>query len=85
MLLTDSHMKDRIVSLFKTIGKDFLEVWNQKATVKMFENILKIIGNIMKAVGKLAGQFEKAWKKNDAPPTLQCNQRHSLRVPQGSP
>ena len=61
-----SHMKDRIVSLFKTIGKDFLEVWNQKATVKMFENILKIIGNIMKAVGKLAGQFEKAWKKNDA-------------------
>lgn len=59
-----SHMKDRIVSLFKTIGKDFLEVWNQKATVKMFENILKIIGNIMKGVGNLAGQFEKAWKKN---------------------
>lgn len=60
-----NHMKDRALSLFKTIGKDFLAVWNQKATVKMFENILKIIGNIMKAVGNLAGQFEKAWKKND--------------------
>lgn len=54
-----------VQSLIKTIGKDFLTVWNQDKTVDMFADILHIIGDIGLVVANLAINFEKAWKKND--------------------
>lgn len=50
--------------LIKSIGKDFLTVWNQDATVKMFEEILHIIGDIGQIVGNLAHNFRLAWEEN---------------------
>lgn len=52
-------------SLVKSIGKDFLAVWQQEKTVKIFENILRIIGNIGNVVSNLAINFKKAWESND--------------------
>lgn len=52
-------------SLTKKVGSDFLKVWQQKETVKIFEDILKIIGYIGQAIGNLASQFNKAWSEND--------------------
>lgn len=55
----------RIGSLAKTIGSDFLEVWQQEATVSIFEDLLHIIGDIGLTAGHLARNFEDAWKKNE--------------------
>lgn len=52
-------------NLIKSIGKDFLKVWNQEATIKIFENILYIIGDIGLVVSNLADNFRKAWEAND--------------------
>lgn len=51
--------------LIKSIGSDFLKVWQQENTVKIFENLLHIIGNIGLIVGNLARNFREAWKENE--------------------
>lgn len=52
-------------NLIKSIGKDFLKVWNQEATIKIFENILYILGDIGLVVSNLADNFREAWEAND--------------------
>lgn len=60
-----SNALDNIGSLAVTVGKDFMKMWEQPQTVKIFENILGVIGDIGAVVGNLAANFEKAWKKNE--------------------
>lgn len=50
--------------LLKDIGRDFLKVWKQPETVKIFEDILHIIGDIGLSIGNLAHNFREAWNKN---------------------
>lgn len=50
--------------LIKDIGRDFLEVWQQEKTVKIFEDLLHIIGDIGLVVGHLARNFRDAWNEN---------------------
>lgn len=54
---------DEIWKLIKSIGKDFLDVWNQDKTVKIFEDLLHIIGDIGVIVGNLARNFRYAWEQ----------------------
>lgn len=56
---------DEAWKLIKDIGKDFLEVWNQAETVNIFEDILKIIGDIGLTVGILLQNFREAWNYAD--------------------
>lgn len=49
--------------LLKDIADDFLEVWNQEKTIRMFEQLLRIIGDIFRVVRNLANAFDKAWNK----------------------
>ena len=49
--------------LLKDIADDFLEVWNQEKTIRMFEQLLRIIGDIFRVVRNLADAFDKAWNK----------------------
>lgn len=51
--------------LIKDIGRDFLTVWQQEGTIRIFENILHIIGDIGLVVGNLVGKFREAWNEND--------------------
>jgi len=59
------YMTGEIKKLLKDIGRDFLKVWEQPATQKIFENIFNTIGNIEEAVGHLARNFREAWNYND--------------------
>lgn len=59
------YMTSELGKLFKSIGRDFLKVWQQEATVKIFENIFKIVGDIERVIGNLAKRFREAWDKND--------------------
>ncbi len=52
--------------LLKSIGSDFLEVWQQEKTIKIFEDLLHIIGDIGLVVGNLAHNFRLAWEENEA-------------------
>lgn len=54
-------VKDLVVD----IGKDFLEVWNQPQTVKIFEDIFRIIGGIGTIIDAIAVKLDIAWKTND--------------------
>lgn len=56
---------DEVWKLIKDIGRDFLTVWQQEGTIRIFENILHIIGDIGLVVGNLAGKFREAWNEND--------------------
>ncbi len=56
---------DEVWKLIKDIGRDFLTVWQQEETVKIFENLLHIIGDIGLIVGNLARNFREAWNEND--------------------
>lgn len=49
--------------LLKDIVDDFLEVWNQEKTIRMFEQLLRIIGDIFRVVRNLANAFDEAWNK----------------------
>ncbi len=51
--------------LLKSIGSDFLEVWQQEKTIKIFEDLLHIIGDIGLVVGNLAHNFRLAWEENE--------------------
>ena len=54
-----------IGSLAATVGNDIMAVWQQDNTVKIFENILGIIGDIGYSIANLAKNFEEAWSKNE--------------------
>ena len=56
-------MVDALKRLFGHIAEDFLTVWNQEKTIRMFEQILRIAGDLMRVVRNLANQFDKAWEK----------------------
>ncbi len=51
--------------LIKDIGRDFLEVWQQEKTVKIFEDLLHILGDIGLIIGHLARNFREAWNENE--------------------
>lgn len=55
---------EEVWKLIKDIGRDFLIVWNQEATIQMFADILHIIGDIGMIVGHLARNFREAWNEN---------------------
>lgn len=52
-------------NLVKSVGSDFLEVWQQEKTIKIFEDILHIIGDIGQVVKHLAHNFRVAWEENE--------------------
>ena len=54
---------DNIKTHILHVADDFLEVWNQPATVHMIEDFFRIIGNIGQIVANLAGSFDRAWQK----------------------
>lgn len=54
-----------IWKLAKDIGRDFLKVWNQEATIAMLADMLHIIGDIGLVVGTLAAKFREAWNANN--------------------
>ncbi len=56
---------NEIWKLIKDIGRDFLTMWNQEATVRMLANILHIIGDIGLVVGNIVHALDEAWNKND--------------------
>ena len=56
---------EEIGLLAKSVGKDFLEVWNQPETISVLENILIIAGDIGLVAGNLAARFREAWEAND--------------------
>lgn len=56
---------DEVWKLIKDIGRDFLEVWQQEKTIKIFEDILHIIGDIGLVIGHLARNFRDAWNENE--------------------
>lgn len=56
---------DEVWKLIKDIGRDFLTVWQQEKTIKIFEDILYIIGDIGLIVGHLARNFREAWNENE--------------------
>lgn len=56
---------DEVWKLIKDIGRDFLTVWQQEKTIKIFEDILHIIGDIGLVVGHLARNFRDAWNENE--------------------
>ena len=50
--------------LIKDIGRDFLTMWNQEATIQMLADVLHIVGDIGLIVGNLAHNLDEAWNKN---------------------
>lgn len=54
-----------IGQLVKSIGMSFLEVWQGDIMQNVFQNILRIVGNIGQLVGNLAHQFRTAWETNN--------------------
>lgn len=50
--------------LVKDIGRDFLIMWNEEETIKIFEDLLHIIGDIGLVVANLASNFREAWNEN---------------------
>lgn len=71
---------EEIGLLVKDIGRDFLEVWNQEATIAMFEDILHIIGDIGLVIGNLAHNFREAWNENQTGLHILENIRDILAV-----
>ena len=59
------YAMDEVLKLATKVGQDFLKVWQQEKTQKIFENILESIGWIGVAIGNLAKQFRIAWESND--------------------
>ena len=49
--------------LLGDIINDFLIMWNQKKTIRMFEQMLRIVGDLFRVVRNLANAFDEAWNK----------------------
>lgn len=56
---------NEVWKLVKDIGRDFLTVWQQEKTIKIFEDLLHIIGDIGLIIGHLARNFREAWNENE--------------------
>lgn len=56
---------NEVWKLIKDIGRDFLTVWQQEKTIKIFEDLLHIIGDIGLVIGHLARNFREAWNENE--------------------
>lgn len=56
---------ESIGELAKSVGRDFLGVWQQPETIEIFNNILHIIGDIGQSVSNIADNFRKAWEENN--------------------
>lgn len=69
-----------VKDLVKEIGSDFLEVWNEDETVRVFENILWIISDIGLVVSNLADNFRKAWAANDTGKAILQNIRDIIGI-----
>lgn len=59
------YAMDEVLKLGKSVARDFLKVWEQEATQKIFENIFEAVGWIGVAVGNLAKRFREAWDENN--------------------
>lgn len=57
------YMTGELKKLFKDVWRDFIEVWKQEATIKIFENIFGIIGDLEYVIGNLAKNFREAWNE----------------------
>lgn len=56
---------DEVWKLIKDIGRDFVSVWQSDETIRIFEDIFHIIGDIGLVVGNLASNFRSAWNENN--------------------
>lgn len=56
---------NEVWKLIKDIGRDFLIMWQEEATIRVFQDILHIIGDIGLVVGHLARNFREAWNENE--------------------
>lgn len=56
---------NEVWKLIKDIGRDFLIMWQEEATIRIFQDILHIIGDIGLVVGHLARNFREAWNENE--------------------
>lgn len=53
-----------VISLAKSIGSSFLEVWTNGTGEQFCTNILRLVAQIYNIVGDIAGAFKKAWDEN---------------------
>ncbi len=74
------YMVGEIGKLAAAIGEDFLTMWQEEATVRIFENILGIIGDIEYTIGNLARNFREAWKENDTGLDIFRNMRDIIGI-----
>lgn len=74
------YMVSEIGKLAAAIGEDFLTMWQEDATVKIFENILGIIGDIEYTIGNLARNFREAWQENNTGLEIFRNMRDILGI-----
>lgn len=51
--------------LIKAIGRSFLEVWTNGTGTLVLKNILVIFQNILKVIGNIASRLQEAWEKNN--------------------
>ncbi len=56
---------NEVSGLVKSVGSDFLDIWQEEKTVGILENILHIVGDIGLTVGNLARNFRVAWEENE--------------------
>lgn len=59
-------MLNNILSLGKSVARDFWKVWEEPATQKIFENIFKILGEVFLIIGNIAEGWRKAWDWENA-------------------
>lgn len=59
------NMVGKLKKLGSSIGRDFMIVWQQEATVEIFESVLRSVRNIFDTVGILADKIREAWDYND--------------------
>ncbi len=58
------HALQEMQNLMSDIGRDFLTMWNEEATVQMFSDMVHIAEDIGAVIGNLAHSLDEAWNKN---------------------
>lgn len=56
-------MVDSLKRLLGHIWDDFITMWHQEATIHMFEQIFRMIGDIERVIRNLANNLDEAWQK----------------------
>ena len=54
-----------IGKLTKSVGKSLVSVWTNGTGTKMLTTMLQIGQNVLKTIGNIAAQLDKAWNKNN--------------------